>query len=480
MTTRQCIGYAGRVGTLLASLTVVLAACGSAEGSESSTESTVAVESESSTESTVAVEPDSSAESTVAAEDQAVVDGALLEATDLGDGWEVLDAAANFPNDAELARTIPACEEFAELVFAGGERHGVGGSRALASGDNVVFTYVALFPTEDDAAALVAAAATPEFDECWARFNDVAVPLLPFGIESSTYVSGEPPGFPIDATSSTVKYLEGSIVIDGAEYPDTCVCAFAQVGRAVVEVHSAAPVFDPARRAEVVQTAIARVEAGLGSETVDLAAMLDAVASSPADIGPGAEFVADSIAAGAYDDAYRRRQLRIDSCASVSRPVPHGATFGDMVDGRGWLYIDTESAQLPYVAHWVMVLPDDAAAIAIMDDLRSSPDFPGCVAEWTAEVNATDADDKNDAWAPGSVQYTATEARFGDPVTGLPDDQLHVQWDLDAAGPDLDAETENFSLIMARYGSTILGYSGSGPAADTAVVLGSRVESAMG
>jgi len=107
---------------------------------------------------------------------------------------------------------------------------------------------------------MVAATATPEFDQCWADFNEVAVVALPFGIESASYEPVEPPDVELGGDSSSLHALDGTITLGSSDVPDSCVCAFVQQGRTVVAVHSAAPVFTPAERSDVIATALARVD----------------------------------------------------------------------------------------------------------------------------------------------------------------------------------------------------------------------------
>jgi hypothetical protein len=195
--------------------------------------------------------------------DAALAERALLVPEDLGDGWGTMDDELLFPNTAELARGVPECEAFAELAFDGGADHGVGRSSTLVTGIDPLFLYVVVFPTAEQASAMLEAVSTPDFDECWRRFNEVAVIEMPFGVTAASYELGTPPELQIEADAYTVKFIEGTIEIGGTPIPDTCVCAFAQVGRGVVEVHSILAALDPAARSEVVQTAIDKLAAEL-------------------------------------------------------------------------------------------------------------------------------------------------------------------------------------------------------------------------
>ena len=77
------------------------------------------------------------------------------------------------PMTAELAATVPSCAPFVDVVFEGNT--GVWAHTSLGREMDITFTSVTVFPTEAEAAAMVAATATPEFDECWADFNEVGV-----------------------------------------------------------------------------------------------------------------------------------------------------------------------------------------------------------------------------------------------------------------------------------------------------------------
>lgn len=208
------------------------------------------------TESTPATEPTDTAGSTTA--EQAIARAALLQPDDIGDGWQDYGPDSAFPMTAELAASVPSCARFVDVVFEGNT--GVWASTALGRNMDIAFTSVTLFPTNAEAAAMVAATATPEFDQCWSDFNEVATVELPFGIESASYESVEPPDVELGGDSSSLHALDGTITLGSTKIPDTCVCAFVQQGRTVVAFHSAAPVFTPAERNEVIAAALARVD----------------------------------------------------------------------------------------------------------------------------------------------------------------------------------------------------------------------------
>lgn len=415
------------------------------------------------------------------ADDGALATAALLTADDIGDGWEQMSSEFDFPNSAELARTVPECEQFAELVFDGGEQHGAGASEALGSGEDLVFTYVVVFPTVKEASAMLDAVDSTAFDTCWARFNDVAVTEFPFGIESGTYASHEPPQLSLTAHDSTVKYLDGSFVMAGDTIPDTCVCVFAQVGRGIVEFHSPAPIFDPARRSEVVQAAIDRLQTTLGAPVLDVAGFLDAAESTESDIGTGINYVTDPVAKGRYDTTFRQRQEAIEACSSIDRLLLNGATYDESIDGRGWLYVDLDSPQLPYIAHTVMVLADDTTAQAVITDLRAATDLPTCIASWIADVNGDDASSRNAPWASSTIEYSVVDADFGEPLDGLGDDQLTITWQQHLKIDGTETAPENMTFVMARIGPTIFTFSGNDPdrTAAAAALLADRTRDAL-
>jgi hypothetical protein len=196
--------------------------------------------------------------------DAAVVAASLLVPDDLGQGWHDVSANLSFPNSADLARTVPACAPYVDLVFNGGAHHGVG--RSAAFGDDtgkLVFTYVVVFASSSAAAKMVTAVGTPGFDACWAAFNGAGVPTMPLGVTKASYHSVTPPTLTVTSDSLAVKALEGTVTMGGNELPDTCVCAFAQVGRAVVEVHSVAEAYSPADRSALVQKAVDKLKAEL-------------------------------------------------------------------------------------------------------------------------------------------------------------------------------------------------------------------------
>lgn len=189
---------------------------------------------------------------------------ALLTPADLGTGWELMAATYHFPNDAEMAATVGECSEFVDIVFAGGKQHGSGASATLGNGQDLVFTYVVAFDTEEQAAAMLDAMKSPAFAECWAKFNEVAVPTLPIGVTSATYESVEPPVLDIEADAVAVLHLEGEVKFGDTAFADTCTCAFVQAGRGVVEVHTTDFVFTPEERSALIQLAVERMR-----ETLD-------------------------------------------------------------------------------------------------------------------------------------------------------------------------------------------------------------------
>lgn len=191
----------------------------------------------------------------------------LLAPADMGGSWVIPDPPFEFPNSAELASTVPNCVEFAELVFEGGADHGDGIGTALINPDAqaIVFSYVVVFPTVDEATKMIEAVSTPAFDLCWNDFNVAAEKAILGAASDASYESKAPPELSIDADEYTVKSLEGFVVVGGTKTVDTCICAFAQVGRTVVEVHSPAEVFEPAERSRVVQLAIDKMRATLAA-----------------------------------------------------------------------------------------------------------------------------------------------------------------------------------------------------------------------
>jgi hypothetical protein len=209
-------------------------------------------------ETTPATEPTDTATPESAPDEAAIAQAALLQPADIGDGWQDFGSASAFPMSGELAATVPSCAQFVDVVFEGNT--GVWAHTTLGREMNVTFTSVTVFPTEAEAAAMVAATATPEFDECWADFNEVAVVELPFGIESAVYESVDPPDVELGGDSSSLHALEGTMTIGATNVPDSCVCAFVQQGRTVVTFHSAAPVFTAAARRDLIATALARVD----------------------------------------------------------------------------------------------------------------------------------------------------------------------------------------------------------------------------
>jgi len=233
---------------------LLLAACGD---SKQASEGTPAIE------STTNPAEVSTTASAPTSPQNAALEAALLSPADLGADWDSLAETHRFPNGADLAATVEACAPFVDLVFDGGAQHGTGASAALGNGQDIVFTYVVAFDTEEQAAAMLGAVQSPGFAECWARFNEVAVLELPMGISSATYESGEPPALDIAADAVAVLHLTGEVKFGDTAFADTCTCVFVQAGRGVVEVHSTDFVFTPEERSALIQVAVERLRAAL-------------------------------------------------------------------------------------------------------------------------------------------------------------------------------------------------------------------------
>jgi hypothetical protein len=242
-------------------LLIALAGCGSDadQGAD-----TVPAEPVAAAPTTVGIEATTVAESGPAADLDRVRAG-LLTAPEIGAGWLEVGAQMNFPNRIELARTIPECDAVADLVFDGGSVPRAERARAFVRGNDAVFTHVTLFADASTASRAIEAIADPSFDACWAPYNEAASKAGPIGITAASYAPAEPPTIDVVADAVAVKHVAGSVTIGGTELADSCVCVFAQVGRAVVAVHSAEPVLDLAARIKLVQTAVDKLAAAVAS-----------------------------------------------------------------------------------------------------------------------------------------------------------------------------------------------------------------------
>jgi hypothetical protein len=217
--------------------------------------------------------PSSAAPTTTAAESTTVAvrpDGrlaaaALLEPADVGKGWGLVSENLIFPISADIARPLAACKSYAEIVFEGGSQHGAGKSGVISNSPNLVFLYTVVFPTVEQATAMIDAVASAGFDECWARFNEASILKMPLPVKNPKYEPKPPPSFTLTADASTVKHLVGSIEFSGSVVPDTCVCIFARVGRGVVSVHSAEETLTPEERVAVAQSAIDKMRRTLAA-----------------------------------------------------------------------------------------------------------------------------------------------------------------------------------------------------------------------
>ena len=216
-----------------------------------------------STENAPATEPATSGESTAASGDVALAQTALLRAEDIGEGWQNYGPASAFPMKGELAASLPSCAPFVDVVFEGNT--GAWAHTSLGRNMDIALTSVTVFASATEAAAMIAATAKPQFDKCWADFNEIAVVQLPFGIKSAKYESVEPPDVKLGGDSSSLHALVGTIELGSSSVPDTCVCAFVQRGRTVISFHSAAPVFSASERSDLIAAAVARVDETIAS-----------------------------------------------------------------------------------------------------------------------------------------------------------------------------------------------------------------------
>jgi hypothetical protein len=254
--------HLGRLATAI--VLIATAACGSPSVNEQAGEGGPASDvGASSTAAPTSISVSTTVELTA---DERLVAEALLDPGDVSDEWEAVSERMIFPNSAELARPIAECQPYAEVVFQGGSQHGVGKSSVISYRQNLVFLYVAVFPTEEQASAMLDAVSSAGFDECWARFNEAAVQSMPMPITNPKYSPQPPPSFALEADAASVKYLVGTVEFSGAETTDTCVCIFARAGRGIVEVHSTEPTLTPENRLALVQLAIDKLRLTLAAE----------------------------------------------------------------------------------------------------------------------------------------------------------------------------------------------------------------------
>jgi len=250
---------------LLAVIALALlgAACGSDDGT--SVGPTVAVASASSD----AV--DRASATPAGSSDQALADAALLSPKDLAklDGhFKALDPGSDWPFSAEIAARAPECVPFAEDVFGGGPDHAPSATVTLRRGVGAdaddLFAYTVVFATPEEAAHMIDTFASPAFDDCWPAYMSVAALASAYGITEAHYQKATPAKMRFDADSYFARMVTGPVVIDGATFDDSCVCVFAQVGRAVVGVHSAFESFDTEERITATQAAINKMRELLG------------------------------------------------------------------------------------------------------------------------------------------------------------------------------------------------------------------------
>lgn len=484
----------GRVGPFLAAL-LLASACGSGGDSDTSavapeaTATTEAAEpavatgqgtepateqptdapapTESATEAPateIATEPPT--EVAVATDAAELAAAALLTAEDLPDGWDSMGEEFHFPNSAELARTVPTCADFSEVVFDGGSSNGVGASATLSKGGaQLVLAHATVFPSEAAAAAALDAVASPEFDQCWADFNEIAVPFLPFGITSATYDVATPPDLDLTADAVSVKFLEGSFELGGTEVPDTCICVFAQVGRGVVEVSATEATLTIEERTAYVQNAIDKMrsvlddptaatagEAAAGSGAIEL---LESLGLTGESVGEGWTVTVEPHDPVTSATSYRNATPNIETCEGITdiAPIPYDA----MVDAAKMDFnqpVDQNDVEIDLV-----VMPDEAAAITFMEQVRTTTNFFPCLRDVILRYL--------DTLLPEGFESTADFQRVGEPIPGFGDDQHVSLTDYVITVGDSEFRTIPFSDRYSRVGNLILYVSGPTAEVDT-------------
>ena len=85
-------------------------------------------------------------------------DAALLTPERSRGRLRALGPDGDWPYSAELVRRVPACEPFADVVFGGGAEHAPSATVTLQRReDSWLYTYVVVFPTSEEAAAMLSA-----------------------------------------------------------------------------------------------------------------------------------------------------------------------------------------------------------------------------------------------------------------------------------------------------------------------------------
>lgn len=183
----------------------------------------------------------------------------LLAAEDLGEGWISNGTALVFPMGVDLAADVPTCVPYLDIVFEGGN-DGVWSATSYSRNADLALSSVTVFPDEAGAVAMVDAMASDEFDACWADFNEVAVMQFA-GADAVSYESVTPPDVELSGDSAALNALVGTLTFGNTEVPDSCVCSVQRVGRAVVILDAAEPVFTAAARRDVLARAVEQLDA---------------------------------------------------------------------------------------------------------------------------------------------------------------------------------------------------------------------------
>ena len=82
---------------------------------------------------------------------------------------------------------------------------------------------------------------------------------------TSIWMDREFTGWVARISRPTSMSVAGYDLINGSKIGDTCICAFARIGRGVVELHSGADMLEPGPRSKLVQTAIDKLRATLAA-----------------------------------------------------------------------------------------------------------------------------------------------------------------------------------------------------------------------
>ena len=172
--------------------------------------------------------------------DPQIAGAALIPPDELGLHWVIQPAYRAFTSRvaAEVAATVPACAPYVDYAFDSPRRNAVTAERKFLNPiQTTMYQWVYVFPTEDQATAVMDKVAESAFEPCFTAFYEASVPVQDGNYEVAVTIADETPvrgHGDRQVTFATAQKFEGP-GIDGSRTLTT-MNIYIQVGRAIVYI----------------------------------------------------------------------------------------------------------------------------------------------------------------------------------------------------------------------------------------------------